>query len=140
MLKRLMPSRADAVEQARLVADIDKIVSTPVAFMLLGRKRLLKPISTEEYLRFTRAYNEFSQATGDKNLNAKQISKKLHNIFSAVCEDISVKDIGEMTQSQIGAVYALILRTVSGEIFSEDDQEEFEKKTLKMIKPAGLHE
>ncbi len=137
MLHKLRPRRSDAEANARLVADIDKIVSQPVSFNLHGRVRVLKPISTEEFLKFTKAYNELVLTQEQEDVTAKTYIKNIYKMFKTVCNDISIKDIQEMNQVQIGALHGLIVRTVSGEIFTED-QESFEKKSLGQMEKAGL--
>lgn len=137
LLSKIMPTRSDAQANTRLVADIDKIVAEPVGFMLLGRVRILKPITTEEFLEFTKAYNNLAILAEKEKVTPADYIFGVYRVFKTVCDDISKKDLRKMSHVQIGAVHSLIMRSISGEIFTES-QEDFEKKTLGQLSAVGI--
>lgn len=121
------PAREQAKE-FRNVADLDAMLAEPVAFILHGKRRLIKPISSEQFLRFTQAYNEFAGLDKKEDITADTVIDSFHRCVSQVCEDVSRQDVADMTQMQFGALFNLICETISGKIFEPANDDELKKK------------
>ena len=104
-----------------VVADLDAMLASRVGFNYRGKVRMLKPLSTGCFLRFMDDWEKFGAwQRGKEAVEAEVVVKRLHQLFSTVCEDISVEDCHEMEMFQVTALVALILDTVSGKVYNPD--------------------
>lgn len=119
---------------ADLVADLDAMVSEAIAFKLHGKQHIVKPISLEEFLKYTNAYSQIWNSTDEKKkLTNEQFIEMYHQLFSSVCDTITVDDIKKMSQAQVGALFQLISDTVTGKAHVD------QKKTLLRAQTAAMN-
>lgn len=107
-----------------LVADLDKLIAEPVPFRWNGSIHFIKPISTKEFLSISEGLATLDKLRRAEQVTAEELLDGYSKVFSAACETIGRKEIEQMTQAQIGALYQLILDTITGKSHGE------EKKTL----------
>lgn len=116
-------------DQTPYVRDLDAIVSDPIGIKLHGRVRMLKPIETMQFLKFMNQWQEFGKWQREvKDATPNSVIDKLHNLLNTVCDDISKEDIEKMTNSQVAAVIDVVFKTISGEIFVPQNDDEVKKK------------
>lgn len=114
-----------------VVRDLDAIISEPVFFKLHGKVREIRPISTAGYLKYVNSLAALYELKDKQTVSADELIDRYFELVSAVCDDFTREDIEEMGQQQIGALFQLILDTISGK-----SQVEAEKKTLLMNQKA----
>lgn len=108
-----------------LVSDLDKMVAEPVPFKWRGEIHFLKPITTKEFMQVSEGMAYLDKCMKEGKFNPHDLVKGYARVFSSMCDTIGLKEVEDMTQAQIGALYNLVLETVTGKIHAE-------KKTLKM--------
>lgn len=129
---KLWPTRQK--HTADLVADLDAMVSEAIAFKLHGKQHIVKPISLEEFLKYTNAYSQIWNSTDEKKkLTNEQFIEMYHQLFSSVCDTITIDDIKRMSQAQVGALFQLISDTVTGKAHVD------QKKTLLRAQTAAMN-
>jgi len=123
---KLWPARSKHVDP---VVDLDNLIAEKIAFKFKGKIHYLKPISLEEFLRFTNKNSEFlTSLKDDKEISAKELAMGYLGVINTVCESIGLDDIEEMEQAQIAALYQLIVDTVTGSV----ETGEGKKKRLRL--------
>jgi hypothetical protein len=116
-LFKLKPTREKFDEQqVSVVADIDAILTKPVAFRFNGKLHYIKPVSTREYLKVTEIFAKMDSMGANGAPDVSSLVDVYSELFSSLCETISKKDVMEMTQSQIGALLQLVIEHVTGRI------------------------
>jgi len=126
----LRPARTQSVAASNnVVRDLDALLGEPIAFRLHGKVHEMKPLSTQDFLKYTGSMMELLNLKDKSNVTADELIDHYHEMIQAVCKTVERKDIEDMNQQQIGALFQLILDTVSGK--SQVDAELEKKKTLK---------
>jgi hypothetical protein len=116
MLSRLLPARAK--KQEGPVTDLDAIVAESVSFRFKGKNHTLHPIDMETFLKFTNAQSSLMRVLNDKEnvLTTRGLAEKYFEVINPLCASISLKDIMDMEQVQIAALYQLIIDMVTGQV------------------------
>lgn len=131
---KLWPSRTQK-QKSDLVADLDALLDESIGFRLHGKDHDIRPISAKEFFKFTNAYARLSELSETKEIPAEKLIEGYYEVFSSVCDTITLEDVKQMSLAQVGALFQLIIETVSGR--AQVDQ----KKTLQAVmKTAGLAE
>jgi hypothetical protein len=123
--------RKSKADEAKVVVDLDEILAKPVAFRFAGRVHTIKPIQTKEFYALANATAELWALRDAKELTADQLIDRYTALISSVCHSIRRKDIEGMTQSQVTALYQLIMDTVMGKTQASDQQDVKKKTSLK---------
>lgn len=127
-----MPTRHQFAE-SDVYANLDQLISDPLPFRLHGKVHLLKPVELQEFYSLTNALMKLHALRDDaSNINTDQLIDSYFKVINSVCGTITKQDIEQMTQAQIGALYALILEHASGRSHKVD-HEELKKKTFHML-------
>lgn len=113
-------------KDVELISDIDAILAQPIYFRLHGKVRSIKPVSTENFLKYTAALSGFYGLREQKNVTPDELINAYHELAKSISDDISRDDICQMTQAQVAAMFTLILKSVSGEAQAEAEK----KKTM----------
>lgn len=112
---KLWPTRSK--HKVEMVADLDSLLEETVSFKLHGKTHIIKPVELQEFLKFSNAYSSlfnFSAENRVDDLSTEKLKSMYFDIFSSVCETITREDVSKMGQSQIGALYQLIVDKVTG--------------------------
>lgn len=126
---KIWPARTKHVDP---VVDLDNLIAGKTAFRFKGKIHFIKPISLEEFLKFTNANSEFlASLRSEGKLEAKELAMGYLSVINTVCDTIGLDDIESMEQPQIAALYQLIVDTVTGSVVSSD--EDGKKKRLKLL-------
>lgn len=141
MLSKLWPART-AKKIDGPVSDLDAIIAEPVNFRFKGKIHQLKPVDMQTFLKFTSAHSSLMRAAQDPEvkLSAEDLAQKYHQVISSLCNTITVKDIMDMEQVQIAALFQLVMDVVTGQVDDGDGK----KKRMKIqglyssVQPSSL--
>lgn len=123
MFNWFKPSRSAALPRGgQLVSDLDKMISDPIAFKWGGRIHTIKPVTTEQFLKVSEAMLTINQLVQKNTLSVEEIIDAYWRVFSAVCDSITKKDVARMTQAQLGALYQIIVETVTGKAHASGEK------------------
>lgn len=110
------------------MADLDALVAEPVRFRYGGKIHELKPMSLEQFLRFSNAQSALmSSVNEDGPMTARALAEKYHRVISSVCDTISLEDIMGMEQVQVAALYQLVIDLVTGQVQTGDSKKKRRK-------------
>ena len=100
---------------AVIVSDLDALIAEPIAFRLQGEVHEIKPVSTVELLKFTNAFARL-QALNESSgtLSVADLVDAYTQVISSVCPTITRAHVEGMTQSQIAALFQLVIESVMG--------------------------
>lgn len=122
-------------KQKKVVMDFDKLVSSDRYFILGGRERKIRSITTKDYLVLVEAFNNLTKT--DLTSNDPEVSQKMYlDLFKSVTEDISMADVKKMSISQIAALMYFVMDVISGRDL-ESEGYEAKKKTLSPENPTA---
>jgi hypothetical protein len=122
---KLWPTRT---KQTAPITDLDAIVAETVSFKYRGKVHQLKPMSLEQFLKFTNAQSELlASVNEDRLLTAKDLAEKYLGVISSVCDTITLDDILAMEQVQVAALYQLVIDLVTGQVDLGDSKKKREK-------------
>jgi len=128
VLGRILPARWAGQQPAKEfepIADLDAIISRPKAFKLFGRWRQIKPLTTEEFLRYINAVNRVMQLDSEASSSGPEAAEKAldacFEVFASVCDDITREEVGRMALVQATNLFGLITESVTGKL-SEDEK------------------
>lgn len=110
----LRPTRQKVPENVQVVADLDKLISEPVAFRFQGKVHLIKPMDVKTFLKTCNELTRLDDLRSKKEIANKELIDAYANLFCAVCDTISIADVYEMTQAQVSALLQQILECVTG--------------------------
>lgn len=122
---KLWPTRSK--HKAEMVADLDALLDESISFRLHGRDHEIRPISAAEFFKFTNAYAGLSALGNKSEIPTEQLINAYYEVFSSVCTTISKEDVRQMSIAQVGALFQLIIESVTGR--AQVDQ----KKTLERM-------
>lgn len=126
-LFKFKPTR-DEHQNQDVILDLDKLISEPQSFRWDGRVHLIKPITTETFFRVTDKIAKLDQLHDPSKMTEESFIQAYADVFSAVCDTITKKDVSQMTTPQRGALLQYILDCVRGR--TQADQSQEKKKTL----------
>ena len=137
MFDLFRPARSQARQQIQggtdVVADLDALIEQRVSFKLHGKVHEIKPISSKDFLIFTNNLSKLMELKDKNKIEAEELIEKYHGLISSLCDTIKIEDIESMTQPQVGALFQLLLDSVTGKAQATAQKlyVESEKKTLK---------
>lgn len=102
-------------EALEIDADLDALVSKPISFKLLNQVHTIEPISVQEFINFSAAYADFNEAAKKDTLSTDEVLEVYAKIFQSVIKTIKKDDIHKMTQAQVAALFALVVKAMTGE-------------------------
>ena len=114
---------------AQVVSDLDALVAEPIAFRFKGRVHEIKPISTLELLKFTNAF-AILQGLNEKSgtVSVEELVTAYAEVIGSVCPTITREHVQEMTQAQVGALFQLVMDSVTGKAHAAPGVSGEEKK------------
>ena len=117
----------------KVVRDLDAILADPVGFNLHSRVRMLKPVTSEQFLLFMQRWQNFNVWKNETEPEASKVLDRLHEMVSTVCDEISREDVSKMAIVQVAALVTLICDTVSGQVFRPETDDSIKKKMRKTL-------
>ena len=132
ILEKLMPAR-NASKQPKMFADLDALIAEPIYFKIHGKIFEIKPIKTDVFFKFSNKYVEFFGLEKMPNATTDDMVEKYYEMASSVCANITKKDVANMTPAQMGALFQIIIDTVTGRVFSDE-----KKKNLTPLRAESL--
>ena len=115
--RKLMPARS--AKSYDTIADLDAMIVEPVSFKLHGKIHVIKPLTTEQFFILSANLNEIYKLKEQSNFTAEQLIDKYYELMSTACKTITRKDIEDMEQYQVSALFELVVETITGKIFAE---------------------
>jgi hypothetical protein len=106
-------SKVDS-QPATIVSDLDALISETIAFKVHGKIHKIKPITVEEFVKFSLALSDAQTLQTAESVKTNDLIDVYLKIFQAVCDTIERKDIESMTQPQVGALLQLVVEAVMG--------------------------
>lgn len=136
MLHKLRPARTQA-QDCSVVLDLDDLMVKPVGFQLKGRTYIVKPVSTETFLRLADILGEIQTmvqgiAKGDK-IHDADIYQAYYRYISVLCPEFTLETLKGMALPQVHGVVNLIIKHATGQPLNMDD---FVEKKKMAKKPA----
>lgn len=110
-----------AGSEAKLVSDLDRMLTESIAFKLHGKVHRINPITVEEFYKFTKAFSLVGGLKAEGISPAEAVTL-YHEVISSVAPSVSRKDIEDMTQSQVGALLQLVIEAVTGKAYTDVPQ------------------
>ena len=111
----LFSLKAKPVSTAAVVSDLDALIAEPIAFRLHGEVHEIKPVSTVELLKFTNAFarlQTLNESSG--TLTVADLVDAYTHVIASVCPTITREHVEGMTQSQVAALFQLVIESVMG--------------------------
>lgn len=132
MFGKLRPLRQPELTDHEPIADLDSIISVPKSFKLFGRWRAIKPVSTEEFFRYTHAVNRVFSLREEKTSKAEERAEQIRiacfDVFRSVCDDITQAEVDKMALVQVVALFGHITDAVTGSVRKPEAEQDLEKK------------
>jgi hypothetical protein len=114
-----------------VVADFDKLESHSVGFVLHGKTHIIRPVKVKEFYAAISKLATFGELQKKEKLSEDEVSEKYLEIIQTLCDTITLKDIKECTDPQIGALFQLIVNSILGKSQAQGiPMEAAEKKSL----------
>ena len=119
---KFKPSRSEAEESASLVSDLDALIQKPVKVRLLGKDRLLKPVTTVGFFQVFDELDKVAKMKDKPGLSTSKIIQAYYDIFKCVTDDISLQDVEKMSHTQCASLIALIMDHIQGKTHGEHEK------------------
>jgi hypothetical protein len=117
---RLWPARAGKAQSEEVVADLDAMIAEPIAFKFQGKRHIIKPVSTVEFLKYVKASVAVAEMMKNPKATKDEVIDATFDIVASVCDSFRRSHLEAMTQAQAGALLALISKCVTGEIYAKN--------------------
>jgi len=122
VFKSILRPASQSRVQKEMVSDLDAIIQKTITFRLLGRVHEIRPISTKSYLEYINALAAVIQLSDQDKVTPTELIQKYHALVSSVVDSISLSDVESMTQAQVGALFQLIMDTITGKSHVEGEK------------------
>lgn len=106
-------------ESRTVVADLDAMLVEPVAFTLHGKEHVIAPITTEQSFRIANNLVKYQDLMKKEGLTSDEVIDGYWEIVQVVAPSLTRKDIETATERQLGSLFSLIVRSYTGELFTE---------------------
>lgn len=116
MFKRFKPAREENFE---IIADIDKVVSSPIGIKLHGRDHRIEPLTTETFLKWSKSVGEL-YSLASKEVTEDQMKQAYFNCIHSLCKTVTMDDIMKCEKSQIAALFGVILDHCTGRAHTDE--------------------
>jgi hypothetical protein len=116
-----------------IVTDLDRLISNGVGFKWNGKVHVIKPMKNRTFLLMLNELGKMDQLNKSGIRDQREIVRAYARLFAVVCDTISFRDVEEMTQAQIRALFGQIMACVMGQA----QVKEQEKKTVLGANPEN---
>lgn len=110
------------MDEVKVVTDLDRLITEHTGFRWNGKVHVINPISTELFLKLTNEFDRIERLIKGGSNEPKLVLDAYAKLFSSVCDTISIHDVREMTYPQIGALFTLVVRCVTGRAQVEEQK------------------
>lgn len=119
-------------DSVQVVTDLDRLVAEGVGFKWKGKVHLIKPMTNRTFLQVMSELGKMKELDKVEIKDHRTVLLAYSGLFATVCDTIHFRDVEQMTQAQIAALFKQIISTVTGEAQLEST----EKKTVQMANTA----
>lgn len=132
---KFWPTHSKAM--AEPVIDLDSITGEPVPFRFNGKIHKLKPISTATFFAYVNAEAAMMVRLKDKEkqLSVDEFCQMYYDVIASVCDTISLKDVRNMEQAKLAALYQLVIDLVTGHANTGDGKKK--RKRIDLYEYVG---
>lgn len=139
LIHKFMPAREEA-KPAKLIADLDLLVSQKIGFRYLGRDHVIEPMTTANFIAVVKALHQIEVVAklkeGDEGYDKDGVYLAYYEFVSSLCSSVSLEDIKEAKLPQLHALMALLIKHIKGEtaqdmVEAPSSDLESEKKKMK---------
>lgn len=124
------------LDDVKVVTDLDRLIEEKVGFKWHGKTHVIKPISTELFLKITNENGKLEALRNIEGVDQKMVLDAYARIFGAVCDTITIHDVREMTYMQIANLFRLIVECVTGKTYEDAEKKRQEMTQTEKISPA----
>lgn len=118
-------------ENVEVVTDLDAVLVRTVSFRYQGKSHEIKPLSFENFLHVTNALAEIDLLRQKEVLTEDELINAYAKIFGLVCPSIKRKHVENMSQTQVAALFNLVLSHIMG-------KPKFEEEKKSTVTPMGV--
>lgn len=123
-LFKLKPARPEIDESQ--ITNLDAIIAEDLYFQFKGRLRKIRAITTKELLKVTDAMARISKLQYKGDVSVEEIIGSHYRLITAVCDDITLKEVNSMTPAQIAGLNHMVMTKITGGNYKIEDG--YEKK------------
>jgi hypothetical protein len=118
-----------------VVADLDRLESHSVGFVLHGKTHIIRPIRVKEFYAVLGKLSAFMDLSKKEKLTDDELNQGYLEIIKSLCDSVTLKDIEKCTRPQIAGMFQIIVNCILGkaqvgERHPLDGDETQEKKSL----------
>lgn len=129
MFDKFMPSRERKQESPVRVADLDKISTRKYIFTLHGVDHVISPPDLKSWLELVEFNNKLWELSSKEVVSPEEFIDAYYNLISRLCPTITREDIAKANQTQVSAMWQLVLDMMNGSA---------QKKTLVNLAMQGM--
>lgn len=123
---RLFPARDNArVDDVEVFSDLDAMLTESISFRFCGRIHKIDPITTQKFAEFVDAQSRLDELSKTGKMTPTECIDACFKVIQSVIPSITLEDIEKAQQHQVVAIFEMIRKTITGEIYEEE-----KKKTL----------
>ena len=105
-------------KNVEVVQDLDKLVSEPIGFILKGKRHVIHPLKTRDFLAVYEAMAKWDDTVKKAKaggLTDAELVDGYLAVFQSVCASITRNDVLDMTLPQRVALFNLVLKVIGAE-------------------------
>lgn len=126
----LFRSRKQPPEGVEVITDLDALMEKPIYFRFKGEAFKIDPMSTRDCLQTYAEFVNVQSLAKKESITGDEIITAYTELFQRVCPQFTRKHVEQLTPTQLGALYVLVIKTITGE-------QQAEKKTPLMVPTQG---
>lgn len=107
--------RKEPAERIEIVADLDRIMSRSVGFVLNGKTRVIRPIVESQFLLYANEMGKLYHMFNDRNIDKEKVKEQVWAVVSNICDNISREEVDNMGAIQLNSLFNVIVKAVNGE-------------------------
>ena len=127
ILKKFMPTRDALRSDSPVVLDLDRMISSPVAFRFMGKIHKIKPMNQETFFKAMNGLAALDALRLRKDVTLEDVRTQYSELFMMCIDTLSYKDVLSMTEGQIAALLRQIIDCVTGRNNSDDEKKNSQK-------------
>jgi hypothetical protein len=102
------------VKPSVVLRDFDALVADAVSFKLHGKIHVMNPVTVLEFWKFSESMAQIQLLATQEGVTIDSLTEGYLGIFQSVCPSITLEDVKNMTQPQIGALLQFVVDTIKG--------------------------
>jgi len=123
MLNKILPSRKRS-SGSDIIADLDDIVTKPVAFRVNGKVFKVQPVDVGSFLEIANVLAELEnlmkeRSRGGTQTTDEQVYQIYFDFVHPLCKEIKLKDIRAMKIPQLHGMVNLVIQHMTGRLHDD---------------------